>query len=281
MNALLLIILFLLVILFIYIETTQVELSFYKIPVDGLPAEYENLLIAHITDIHYSNSMKDDFLKRMILEINRQKPDIIFITGDLGSYRSEWIMKVPDFLTELESRFGTYIVFGNHDHRYGRYALENKIIDSGIVLLKNEKSVIQNENPDKNICIIGLDDPVTYRDDSVKAFKNLPDRGLIFLLSHSPDGIRPAIDKEIPFIFAGHTHGGQIRLPFLPPFYIPLKIERKFYSGLFRYRKSWIFVNRGLGTAGGVPVRLFCPREIAFFSLTSKGEKPVKTIRII
>jgi uncharacterized protein len=271
--ALTMIVLFVMIVaLFIYLETKKVELSSYTVPIVDLPAELSNFKIAHLSDIHYSPQMDEQFLKKMLALVNEQHPDIIFITGDLASYHTQWVNQIPDLLKSLISRFGTYVVPGNHDYCYGRKSLFRRLKEVDITVLKNEAlSVGPRESP---IHLIGTDDPATFRDDPEAVFEGLTREGVRIFITHSPDGIREAIREKVPLILTGHTHGGQVRLPIFGALYLPTMEEREFDAGWFKQSQSWIFVNRGLGM-GGVPVRFLCPREIAIITLVATGSKVV------
>jgi uncharacterized protein len=277
--AITMIVLFVLIVaLFFYLETKKVELTFYTVPIADLPKELENFRIAHLSDIHYCPQMSDQFLKKMVILVNEQHPDIVLITGDLASYHTQWVNQCPDFLKDLISRFGTYAVMGNHDYCYGRRTLPRRLKETNITVLRNEALLVgPRESP---INLIGTDDPATFRDEPETVFEGLMREGVRIFMTHSPDGIREAIREKVPLILTGHTHGGQVRLPFFGAVYLPTLEEREFDAGWFRQSQSWIFVNRGLGM-GGVPIRFLCPREIAIITLVSGGTKVDKKKKIV
>jgi predicted MPP superfamily phosphohydrolase len=260
------------IVLFVLYESRKVEFDYYTVPIAQLPAELENLRIAVLSDIHYSPQMEESFLDRIISCINEEHPDMVLITGDLASFHTQWVLQIPDILQKLSSRYGTYVVPGNHDHCYGRQALMKNLQSVGITVLKNQHVSVGSK--ECSIQLIGIDDPATYRDETEEVLEKLPREGMRILMCHSPDGIRPAIREKVPLILTGHTHGGQIRLPFIGALFLPTREEREFDKGWFRQSQSWIYVSRGLGNAG-FPVRLFCPREVAMVTLTSSGSTVV------
>jgi len=260
------------VVLFVLYESRKVEMDFYTVPVAQLPPGLENLRIAVLSDIHYSPQMEDAFLDRIIARINEEHPDMVLITGDLASFHTQWVLQVPEHLAKLSSRYGTFVVPGNHDHCYGRQTLMKKLEAAGITVLRNQH--MQVGPGDCSIQLIGIDDPATFRDETEEVLEKLPREGMRILMCHSPDGIRPAIREKVPLILTGHTHGGQIRLPFVGALFLPTREEREFDRGWFRQSQSWIYVSRGLGNAG-FPVRIFCPREVAIVTVVSSGSAVV------
>jgi predicted MPP superfamily phosphohydrolase len=118
------------------------------------------------------------------------------------------------------------------------------------------------------IWIAGLDDPAKGHPDLDLAVPGKPD-GPVILMAHEPDYadtiVRHPRSQFIDLVLSGHSHGGQVRLPFLPPLALP-PMAKKYFEGLYRFGPIQLYVNRGIG-AVGVPFRFFCPPEITVFTL--------------
>jgi len=159
---------------------------------------------------------------------------------------------------------------GNHEHW-----LETPNIDTtkrileknGIVILNNEnKKIYKNKN---YIYLLGVDDPDSELDDLPKAMINAEENIPKILLAHSPDIIDNLRKEKVDLILTGHTHGGQIVIPFVKPFWVPTKNRGKYASGLFEVNDTYLYVNRGTGMAS-LQIRFNCPPEIAVIELKKK-----------
>ena len=170
-------------------------------------------------------------------------------------------------ISNINTKNGTYAIWGNHDYRYDIKALERALITNDVKLLVNQSESVNYGN--NCINIIGLDVSV-YDDVNPDVLKrgNLPKalsgvkKGFNILLSHSPDLIDEASKKNINLMLSGHTHGGQINLPIIGPIYASSKFGTKYASGLFKESKTRLFVTKGIGN---VKVNFFdFPMKIPF-----------------
>ncbi|MDI6786702.1 MAG: metallophosphoesterase [bacterium] len=263
------IILYLLFIIYIFkIEPNLVKISNSKININNLPnlSDYpRNLTIIHISDLHIINLEKKDLF--CINKINEINSDLILVTGDLVA-NVHGINPTLALINSLKSKYGIYGVFGNEEYQSLYYHHIEALINSNITILRNEYSKINLKNNQK-LYIIGLDDPVFKRDDLEKSIHGLPSEGFKILLTHSPEITRiyPGDKLNIfNLILSGHVHGGQVRIPFVGPLIIPFGCERKYNSGLHKIGKTYLSVNRGIGTCP-LTVRLFCRPEISIIKL--------------
>jgi predicted MPP superfamily phosphohydrolase len=204
------------------------------------------------------------------------QPDAVLLTGDFVSYeisprkfseRSAW--QCAEILTELKCP-ERYAILGNHDHFLGGTEVTRALRTSGLPVLIN--SYLPIERKGDRIWLAGLDDPLCGRPDlnraipaSIREIEGQP----VILMCHEPDFaddmlMHPA-GKSIGLMVSGHTHGGQVRVPFLGALALPPR-GRKYVEGLFRLGPMQLYVNRGVGTVG-VPFRFACPPEITEFTL--------------
>jgi uncharacterized protein len=236
--------------------------------VAGLPARAPDLTLVHISDPHIVQIGLRE--RRAIDLINDARPDLIVLSGDLtreGSRPAD----LEKFLGALRSRYGTYAVWGNHDY-WDRAAITwgpETLRRSGVTLLRNGN--VRLPWPGGRVVIAGVDDPVTGRDNLKEAMHGVPREDVCILISHSPE-IAPSLGNwDIDLVMAGHTHGGQIRLPGIGALYVPPG-TRDFVEGWFNVQGgARLHVSQGLGWSY-LPVRFFCRPRIDVITL--RGGRP-------
>ncbi len=233
--------------------------------------------IAIISDLHVGPYKGAGFIKRVVRRINEETPDIVLIVGDL--VLSDDV--TPEALTALEPlknlhpQLGTYIVMGNHDH--GIYRLftpeqrrppdrsdlvSDMLARSGLIVLKNTQSEIRIGG--ETLLITGIEDALSGQADIVKTLQGSGSGSApVLLMSHNPDVILDPLSRLANLIVAGHTHGGQIRLPWYGPVSaLPTHIGRKYDQGSFALGSgTTLLITRGVGESGP-RARLFAPPEI-------------------
>lgn len=197
--------------------------------------------ISHITDFH-SNKLKNmAYFKKKILEFN---PDFIILTGDINDYgEPRKFKRAKDFLNELSKlKIKTYYVSGNHEEAGPMFDDFIRLLDDlSIVYLKNEGENLKIRNED--VYIYGI----SYYNYSFDNFRP-GDKSLNLVLSHYSKNVRDNIDKKMDIIFSGHTHGGQVRFPFIGALYAPGEgYFPKFDKGLKEYKNAQIYIDSGLG----------------------------------
>ena len=246
-------------------EPNNIKIERQVVAIENLPQTFDGVKIAQLSDLH---SLWFGSQEKRILEILEElKPDFVFITGDFVDPTTK-ITKGVESVTKLWGELGNeyknriFGVFGNHDTPLVRNLLKR----SGITILENENKKIFINN--EFIYLIGVDDPWTGRHNLAKAMEGIETEAPKILLSHSPDIIEE-IKKEkidIDLILAGHTHGGQVRIPFLGAPWTPSKYGQKYAQGLFEINSTYLYVNRGIGTSL-LPIRFNCPPEITLIKL--------------
>ena len=252
-------------------EPNNIQVEKISIEIENLPESFNGIKIVHLTDFHSSDFGKRE--KRVLEILENIDPDFVFITGDFIDHKTKDINSCQEFWRELGSRYQEKIfgVLGNHEYWIDHIdadSIKNLLEESGIAVLKNENKKISQD--DKYIYLIGVDDPDTERDDLPKAMINIEKNIPKILLAHSPDIIDNLQKEKIDLILAGHTHGGQIKIPFIRPFWTPTKNRGKYASGLFEINDTYLSVNRGIGTAA-LPIRFNCPPEITVIELERKN----------
>ena len=176
--------------------------------------------------------------------------------------------QIAPILAKLSAPLGKYYIYGNHDHGgYGSDLYRNIMEDARFTLLKNEAKPIQQIDG-SGIYIIGIDDAMLGRPDLAAAYKQVTRDVFTLLLSHAPDLADRAAHYPIHWQLSGHSHGGQVKIPFFGALVTP-PYARKYPEGLYSIGKSSLlklYVNRGLGTTR-LPFRFMAKPELTVFTL--------------
>lgn len=255
-----------------YIEPKLLKVKEQRITTHKLTLE-EPLKVVQFSDVHLGKDYSLADFKRIITKINALNPDLVIFTGDLIDDNKTFteVEKVIELLETLESTYGNYAVYGNHDHGGNgtrRYAKIMK--ESGFHLLVNENETITLKNGEK-LHLIGIDDIVLSRPDFKAAFKGVETNGYQLFISHAPDVVdRLPEEVVVDLQLSGHSHGGQVRLPIVgAPFTVPY--GRKYIKGLYEVSECegmLLYVNSGIGTSQ-LPYRFLNPPEITLLLIES------------
>ena len=199
-------------------------------------------------------------------------PDLVLLTGDYVSTRTWGVRGLPiepvaRALTPLAAAAPTLAVLGNHDWRYGVRSIAAALRAAGIVVLQNEARLVRLGR-DK-VWVAGVDDMFTRRHDLGAALAGTDRTAPLIVLSHVPDIILD-VPAHACLTVAGHTHGGQIRLPLLGPLVTHSALPRHMALGLHEAGERRLYVSGGIGTTGW-PVRLGSPPEMAILTLSGSG----------
>jgi len=259
----------------------KIEVVRSEVPIHGLPGPFEGFSIAQISDIHSSYWVSEAYIRRCVDIINGLRSHALVLTGDfitgsmpffigkIGRFDSEYLDRCVRALSGLEQSM-RLAVLGNHDTWSGE-ALASRITRaleaSGIRVLRNRNIAIRAGG--EEVRLIGVDDYWSQSFDLDKAMHGLPEKGTRILLSHNPDindewtgGTRDRVD----LILSGHTHGGQINLPWIGNPMLPSRFGQKYRAGAVLDSGRLTYVNRGVGTLL-IPLRFNCPPEITLHVL--------------
>jgi len=255
-----------------YIEPRWIDTTQHQITHRLIPPSFQNFTIVQFSDTHLGFHFNLKHLNEVINKINQLSPDLIIFSGDLVD---NWLSfteidETVHILKQLKSKYGKIAVFGNHDHGgYGTEKYKDIMEESGFLLLRNEIQTIQINK--EKILIAGIDDAMLGSPDFKTTFEGTDKSTYTILVSHAPDLADEAFNYNIHFQISGHSHGGQVKIPFFAPLITPPYGE-KYYEGFYNITEDFtLYVNRGLGTTR-LPFRLFTRPEITVFSLISEQE---------
>ena len=242
----------------------------------GLPAVFDGMRVAQLSDIHLDEYSEPYFVRDIVRRVNRLDPHLVLLTGDFVTWGlssrkfaqgAAW--QCANILAELNCR-ERYAVLGNHDVMVNSELVATALRDNGTKVLINACAPV--ERAGARFWLAGFDDPVEGTPDPDSAIpariRNIPNEPVV-ALCHAPDYAddllaHPA-GKAVSLMLSGHTHGGQVRLPLVGATLLP-PLGRKYVEGWFHLGGMQLYVNRGLG-AVGVPFRFDCPPEITLFTL--------------
>lgn len=251
-----------------FIGTKGLLIREYNVTSDKIPTSFNGFKIVHFSDLHYGTTIKEKELKKLVDEINDLKPDLVVFTGDLldGSYvpNENDINIMINELNRIDSNIGNYIINGNHDS-WKEY---NQIIENiNFKDLNNKNELIYNKDSTP-ILLVGLDDLLEGKTNMEEAFNyEYEEDYYTILLLHEPDLI-DTLPKNVDIALAGHSHNGQIRLPFIGKIYTP-KGAKKYYDEVYNLNNTTLYISGGLGTSD-VPFRLLVKPSFNFYRLYSK-----------
>ena len=248
------------------IEPNWVEVISVDMGIPNLSPVFDGFKLVQISDIHASYAMPQRRLDRFIRIVNRQQPDAIAITGDIITKHKNFnAVKLEQTLTGLISKSVKLAVLGNHDHWPAKIAkLKRLLVNSNIANLDNEVYLIKRGQ--ETLAIAGSDDPYWGHPDLDKIINDLPPEAPAILLVHEPDYIgKSARTHRFALQLSGHSHGGQIKLPFFRPLALPTG-GKKFFIGLNQLENTIVYTNRGLGMTN-LPLRFNSRPEITVFTL--------------
>jgi predicted MPP superfamily phosphohydrolase len=251
------------------ISRHELTIEHHTIQLSRLPDAFRGMRIVQVSDFHYEDYTEPFFLREMVRAINRLRPDMVLLVGDFVSFgplpRSVARRGAPAcaaILSAIECPL-RYASLGNHDYVVGPHYVAGPLRENGIPVLIN--SAIALERDGQRLWLAGLGSVCEHGADPPRAIPRAVAKEPVILLAHEPD-ILPTIARyNVDLMLSGHTHGGQVRIPFLPPFHLP-EYGIKYVEGFFRYGPTQLYVNRGIG-AVGLPFRFRCPPEITVITL--------------
>ena len=228
------------------------------------------LRIAVLTDLHVGSPFNGiDKLRKIVERTNAAQPDVVCIVGDLviqGVAFGRFVTpeSIAAELQRLRARTGVFAVLGNHDGWLGHERVRNALEGNGIRVV--EESAVRVETSAGPLWIAGISDVWTGRHDVPAALAAVKDDGApVILMTHNPD-VFPLVPDRVALTLAGHTHGGQVRLPFVGRPIVPSRFGQRYAAGHVVEGGRHLYVSTGLGTSI-LPIRFRVPPMISVLTL--------------
>lgn len=238
----------------------------------GLAPDLDGLRLAQVTDVHLYNGVHRA-ARRVMEVLSAEQPDVVFFLGDLCERPAE-LPHLEQLLAVCRGRLGTFVTIGNWERQTGitPAMLAKACSAAGADFLFNESRVVRVGKA--RLVVVGLDDPVLGLPDPNRALDGAPSGAPVIWVHHGPDleGRLPESTPRPGLMLAGHTHGGQIRIPGLPPV-LPRGAGR-FVAGWYHDTLAPLYVSRGIGTTV-IRARLNCPPELPIITLRCAGRGAV------
>jgi predicted MPP superfamily phosphohydrolase len=262
------------------LEPRRVVVNRVRVAVRGLPRAFDGLTIAQLSDFHHSHIVSAAYLDHCMDLANELKPDLFAFTGDYLTFGWDFLWLEEPVMSDrrhapelaravaacmgrARARYGSFACLGNHDRWFDARFMTDVLRGAGIMVLRDGHTTVRiNGEP---LPVVGIDDPWSGWPDMRRAFAGV-DAPFTLALTHRPYVFEHWTRPGACLFLAGHTHGGQIRLPWWGPLVVPSRCGRKYARGLFRRDDAQMYVNSGLGMIPP-PVRFLCPPEIALLCL--------------
>lgn len=252
-----------------YVEPSGLHVRGYELSLRDWPRELDGLEVALLSDLHvgspYYGLAK---LEEVVREVNAAEPDLVLLAGDYvihGVYGGTVVPpeELAPVLGRLDARLGVYAVLGNHDWWLGGPRVQRALTSAGIRVLDDEAVRLSG------FWLVGLGDSWADPPDITRALTPVDDDRPVIAFTHNPD-VFPEMPSRVTLTLAGHTHGGQVRFPFVGAPVVPSHYGGRFVHGHVVESGKHLFVTSGLGTSI-IPARFRVPPEIALLRLSNDG----------
>ena len=253
-----------------FIEPNRLVVRHQTIQIGEWPRELSGIRIAVISDIHVgSRFIDDDKLRLIVRRTNELKPNLVVILGDYMTGRGSVTHPPESFsviLKDLNAPLGVFSVLGNHDWWFDGRRVRNALEANGIRVLDDEVTELRDQSG--SFWLVGLADLWTRPQRIEQTIGQIPEGRPIIAITHNPD-IFPKLPSRVPLLLAGHTHGGQVRLPLIGTVVQASDYGERYVRGHVFEQNHHLFVTTGVGTSI-MPVRFFVPPEIVILTIESQ-----------
>lgn len=260
-----------------WIEPASLHNATYRLDLPHWPAACLGLRVAVLADLHTGSPFNGlDKLDEIVALTQKARPDLVLLAGDFvidGVKGGRFVppREIAARLARLRAPLGTYAVLGNHDWWNGAGKVRSALEGAGIPVLDDR--AVPLAKGECRFWLAGLGDLWEGRPDVRRALRDVPPGAPLLALTHNPD-LFPAIPASVALTIAGHTHGGQVRIPFFGPVITPSRHGKRYAQGHVVEHDRHLFVSPGLGTSI-IPVRFLVPPEVSVLRLYPRVTVPV------
>jgi predicted MPP superfamily phosphohydrolase len=260
-----------------WLEPRSLRVREHALALPGWPSGLAGLRIAVLTDLHVGSPFNDlAHLRRIVALTNEARPEIVLVTGDLvilGVVGGTFVEPEPIAaeLGRLTAPLGVWATLGNHDHWHDARRVQRALEAVGIRVLENDAARIRDERRgDAAFWLVGIADFWTGGYDVRAALAPVTDDAPIVAMTHNPD-VFPELPSRVALLIAGHTHGGQVWLPFVGRPIVPSAFGQRYAAGSVVEAGRHLFVATGTGMSI-LPVRFLVPPEVSILILQAADD---------
>jgi uncharacterized protein len=253
-----------------WLEPASLTVREQTLRLRGWQAPLSGLRVAVVTDLHTGSPFNGlDKLERIVDETNASRPDLILVPGDFviqGILGGEYVPpeKIAAVLARLKAPLGVFACMGNHDWWLDSGRVAAALMKHGIAML--EDKAVRLSKGGVPFWLVGISDFTDGPHRAREAFAQVQDDAPVLAMTHNPDLFPTIVDERFSLLITGHTHGGQVRLPFLGRPVVPSRHGQRYAHGHVVEGGRHLFVSPGLGTSI-LPVRFRVPPEISLLTL--------------
>jgi len=249
-----------------FVEPHLLQVREVQLEDADVPAAFDNLKAAFISDIHHGPYFSLDRVQLLVERVNGLKPDLIILGGDYVHRDNDYIQPCFEELKKLNAPLGKFGVLGNHDHWEGAQLTRKMMKEAGITLIDNKACWIEKDG--KKIKLGGVGDLWVDDQDIEPTIRDVEDEDFVILVSHNPDYVEEIETSRIDLVMSGHTHGGQATVFGLWGPCVPSVHGQKYRTGTVETELTKVIVSNGVGTI--TPPARFCARpDIILLTLKS------------
>ena len=252
-----------------FVEPKLLRVISHDVPLSKIQGEA--IKVVQFSDTHIGDFFTLEDLQEVVDKINEQEADLVLFTGDLMDNAANYdgaIDEIAIVLSKIKSKFGKYAVFGNRDYGGGAERFYEDLMESaGFNVLLNNHETLNIKGT--TLSLFGADDALIGYYDSIQTMKGIQENHLNVLMLHEPDLADDFINYPVDLVVAGHSHGGQVYIPFVGPL-MTTALAEKYVRGFYEINRDMnLYVNTGIGNTKA-PFRLFNVPQITVFYLKTK-----------
>lgn len=238
------------------------------VEVKNLDPRLDGYRLVHLSDLHIGALTPKWWAQRWIDRANAENADAVVVTGDLVTSGVEFHEDIADLIGSLRGKDGVLCAMGNHDYFGEGEPLISLMRARGAKVLRNEGILVERDGAP--MYIAAIDDTWTRRADIDRALRDRPAGVPTIVLAHDPDRFPQLSKRGVDLVLSGHTHGGQVAVPFLSRWINASKLAHRFHIGVYADGDSTLYVHPGLGTTGP-PIRLGVAPAVVVLTLRAKA----------